>query len=122
MLGTQRVKALSHVSLSLAEGAFVCLSGPSGSGKTTLLNVLGMIEPVQEGELRMQGKSIGGFRKKKRITSADFRSVSFFRHFIFSRCSRRPRTSSFFSRARVSPVPSGKEGQRGSQCGRPLGP
>lgn len=65
-LGTQRVKALSQVSLSLAEGAFVCLSGPSGSGKTTLLNVLGMIEPVQEGELRMQGKSIGHLSEEEK--------------------------------------------------------
>lgn len=32
--------ALSHVSLEIERGEFICLLGPSGCGKTTLLNTL----------------------------------------------------------------------------------
>jgi len=58
-LGSQEVHALRGVSLSLQRGQFYCLCGPSGSGKTTLLNVLGLIEPVQNGQVLMDGKNLG---------------------------------------------------------------
>lgn len=57
-LGTQHIPALEAVTLSLRRGHFYCLSGPSGSGKTTLLNLLGLVEPVQAGELSMQGREL----------------------------------------------------------------
>ncbi|PXV95387.1 putative ABC transport system ATP-binding protein [Lachnotalea glycerini] len=40
------------------EGDFVCFSGNSGSGKTTLLNMIGMIEPIDSGQLLIDGKEI----------------------------------------------------------------
>ncbi|OYP59517.1 bacteriocin ABC transporter ATP-binding protein, partial [Lachnotalea glycerini] len=40
------------------EGDFVCFSGNSGSGKTTLLNMIGMIEPIDRGQLLIDGKEI----------------------------------------------------------------
>ena len=55
-LGSQTFTALKDVNLSISEGDFVCLSGPSGSGKTTLLNLLGLIEPVQDGDIRLEGR------------------------------------------------------------------
>jgi ABC-type lipoprotein export system ATPase subunit len=36
----------------------VTLAGPSGSGKSTLLNLLGLIEPIQSGDLIFQDESI----------------------------------------------------------------
>ena len=56
-LGSQTFTALKDVTLDISEGDFVCLSGPSGSGKTTLLNLLGLIEPVQDGDIRLEGRS-----------------------------------------------------------------
>lgn len=34
---------------------FVCFSGASGKGKTTLLNMIGLIEPIDAGTLRING-------------------------------------------------------------------
>ncbi len=50
--------ALWQVSLSVADGEFVCLIGPSGCGKTTLLHLLaGFILP-SEGEVRFRGEAV----------------------------------------------------------------
>ena len=57
-LGRQKVHALRNVSLQVKRGDFVCLAGPSGSGKTTLLSVLGLIEPLQQGTVRFEGRSL----------------------------------------------------------------
>ncbi len=65
-LGKHRVDALRGVSLSIPRGALVCLTGPSGSGKTTLLNLLGLIEPTQEGTIRFEGKSVSALAEKER--------------------------------------------------------
>jgi len=47
------VAALADASLHLAAGEFVVLVGPSGAGKTTLLHVLGGIQPVTTGTVRI---------------------------------------------------------------------
>lgn len=65
-LGSQRFTALKDVSLGIEAGDFVCLSGPSGSGKTTLLNLLGLIEPLQEGDIRFEGRSFAALAEGER--------------------------------------------------------
>ncbi|MDN3504850.1 MAG: ABC transporter ATP-binding protein [Rhabdochlamydiaceae bacterium] len=57
-LGGCLVEALKNVSFSIPIGKLVTLSGPSGSGKSTLLNLLGLIEPVQKGEIVFNGKPL----------------------------------------------------------------
>ncbi len=54
----QAFSALSNVSLTIDAGETVCLAGPSGSGKTTLLNILGCIDPPDEGVYRFDGLDI----------------------------------------------------------------
>ena len=50
--GGDRVAALKDVSLTLADGEFLCIVGPSGCGKTSLLKVIaGLLEP-NSGEVR----------------------------------------------------------------------
>ncbi|SDR42582.1 amino acid/amide ABC transporter ATP-binding protein 2, HAAT family [Rhizobiales bacterium GAS191] len=53
-----RIKALSHVSLKLAEGAIVALLGGNGAGKTTTLNAISRIVPVSTGAIRFEGRAI----------------------------------------------------------------
>jgi len=52
--------ALSDISLTVADGAFVSILGPSGCGKSTLLYIVGgFVQPTQ-GMAKMKGKAIRG--------------------------------------------------------------
>ena len=55
---TQRQAVLDDVDFAITQGEFICLSGPSGSGKSTLLNLLGLIEPPQDGQLTFRGRDV----------------------------------------------------------------
>jgi NitT/TauT family transport system ATP-binding protein len=52
--------ALWHVSMTIADGEFVCLIGPSGCGKTTLLHLIAGFVSPSEGEVRFAGKPVRG--------------------------------------------------------------
>jgi NitT/TauT family transport system ATP-binding protein len=52
--------ALSEISLTIEDGAFVSILGPSGCGKSTLLYIVGGFVSPTEGTARMKGKAISG--------------------------------------------------------------
>ncbi len=54
-----------HLNFVIEDGEFVCFSGSSGKGKTTLLHIIGLIEPVDEGEIRIDGKLWKKSREKR---------------------------------------------------------
>ena len=56
---------LNGITTSVHKGDFVCLTGPSGSGKSTLLNLLGLIEPPQEGQLLFDHQDVKTFSESK---------------------------------------------------------
>jgi NitT/TauT family transport system ATP-binding protein len=54
------VLALDRVSLSVAEGEFVCLVGASGCGKSTLLNIIAGLEKPDSGTVLADGRPVTG--------------------------------------------------------------
>jgi putative ABC transport system ATP-binding protein len=57
-LGSEIVRALKGVNLSIQRGEFVCLVGPSGSGKTTLLHLIAGLDRLTKGEILIDGVSL----------------------------------------------------------------
>ena len=52
--------ALSDISLTIEDGAFVSILGPSGCGKSTLLYIVGGFVPPTRGAAKMKGRAIRG--------------------------------------------------------------
>ncbi len=49
---------LKRFSLDVDEGECVCLIGPSGSGKSTVLRTVNLLEPVDDGQILLDGVDI----------------------------------------------------------------
>jgi NitT/TauT family transport system ATP-binding protein len=54
------VQALDNVSLTVAEGEFLCLIGPSGCGKSTLLDIIAGLTKPDEGRVLSDGNVVEG--------------------------------------------------------------
>lgn len=59
-LGAQNHVALSDISLTIEEGAFVSILGPSGCGKSTLLYIVGGFVSPTHGTAKIKGHAITG--------------------------------------------------------------
>src|ERR671920_1056408 len=55
--GAHRV--LRGVSFGIRRGEVKAILGPSGSGKSTLLRCLALLEPLDGGEIRLDGELVG---------------------------------------------------------------
>ncbi|MBL0040812.1 MAG: ABC transporter ATP-binding protein [Xanthomonadales bacterium] len=56
--GKQRIEVLHGIDLDIPAGDFVALMGPSGSGKTTLLNLIGGLDTLTDGSLKIDGERV----------------------------------------------------------------
>ncbi len=64
-IGSEKVVALNHITLDIAEGEFCCLLGTSGSGKSTLLNMLAGLEKPSFGTVKIKGQRIETMSEKR---------------------------------------------------------
>lgn len=57
--GDSEIKALDSVSFSVEKGEFIAIIGASGSGKSTLLHVIGGVDTVTNGIIRLDNTNLG---------------------------------------------------------------
>ena len=67
--GDVEVHALTDASFEIQKGEFCVIVGESGAGKTTLLNILGGMDTLSKGTVRMDGRDIIAKYNNRQLTS-----------------------------------------------------
>ncbi len=65
--GEARTQVLRGISTNIARGEICVLFGPSGSGKSTFLNMVGGLEPADEGRIVVNGTDITKLRDRELV-------------------------------------------------------
>jgi len=79
------LEVLKGIDLSVARGQIVAIIGPSGSGKSTLLRAINHLEPLDSGEVRLDGvlvnAPLSGNAFERHINAIRQRMGMVFQHF-----------------------------------------
>ena len=73
-LGSSHV--LRGIDLEVRRGEIVVMIGPSGSGKSTFLRCINHLEPIDAGEIRLEGELVGYYRKNGELWEQSDREVA----------------------------------------------
>tara|TARA_B100000900_G_C20602260_1_gene726151 strand:+ start:3155 stop:3853 length:699 start_codon:yes stop_codon:yes gene_type:complete len=61
-VGSELIKALKEINLSIQQNEFVALMGQSGSGKSTLMNILGCLDTPTDGTYTLNNHQVSKLR------------------------------------------------------------
>lgn len=75
-VGEKKFNALDGVDFSINKGEFVVILGPSGAGKSTLLNLLGGMDKVTNGTIKVGNETISEYSDSK-LTNYRAENVGF---------------------------------------------
>lgn len=64
--GDEEVRAIDGISLEIEEGDLVAFSGASGSGKTTLLNLIGTLDSISSGDIKLGQYSLSKMSEREK--------------------------------------------------------
>src|SRR3954447_12848631 len=73
-------RAVDRLSLDIADGEFMVLVGPSGCGKTTALRMVGGLEDITEGKVRIGERIVNDLSPKSRDIAMVFQSYALYPH------------------------------------------
>jgi len=74
-----RCVPLRNVNLEISKGEVVVICGPSGAGKSTLLRAINKLEPIDDGEIIVDGMKLSDPRTNLTALRAEIGMV--FQHF-----------------------------------------
>jgi len=57
-MGSETIRALDNVGISIERGEYVAFMGPSGSGKSTLMNIVGCLDTPTTGEYLLNDNDV----------------------------------------------------------------
>jgi putative ABC transport system ATP-binding protein len=66
--GEGQVAALNDVSFTVDKGSFLAVMVPSGSGKSTLLNIIGGLDQLTSGEVKLNSERIDNLTENEMVT------------------------------------------------------
>jgi multiple sugar transport system ATP-binding protein len=75
-----QTQALSRVSLTIPDGAFMVMLGPTGAGKTTTLRLIAGLEKPDAGDIHIDGASVLGDMPAQRDVAMVFQQYSLYPH------------------------------------------
>ncbi len=73
-------RAVTDLSIAVADGEFLVLVGPSGCGKTTALRMIAGLETITEGEIRIGDRVVNNVPPRDRDLAMVFQSYALYPH------------------------------------------